>query len=456
MMRLLRRRTTRGSVLIIAIGITIALTGLVFVFTRQMRVELLASGNMVSAIQAGSIVRGAAQHVASRLASTTDRTTLDSLIASDGAVIGEGQYWILRPNPEDEKQYGYGIVDEASKLNINTATIDMLLLLPGMTPDLAASIVDWRDEDSVVSEGGGAESETYLLQPDPYYCKNAPFETLDELRLVKGATTEILYGVDYNHNGVVDLSESTDSVGLTSLNGQSQCGIVKYLTVNTVEANTSSSGQPRLFVGETNNQAMNALSRQLLTLGLEQSRVDAIVGSLRGQAPPLNVLDFYRKSTLKLDEFKKVADLVTTDRARVLQGRINVNTAPKEVLRCLPGLDEGDVEALIAKRSTSGSDTQTVAWVADAIPPEKGAQIGALITTRSYQYSADIAAVGSNGRGYKRSRYVFDLRSTPPRILYRQDLTHLGWPLSAEIQDALRSGQIIPQSLQNAFSTGTR
>lgn len=252
MMRFLRAKRTRGSVLIIAIGITIALTGLVFVFTRQMRVELLASGNMVSAIQAGAVVRGAAQHVASRLATTTDRTTLDTVIASQGVPIGEGQYWILRPDAENEQNYGYGIVDEASKLNINTATIDMLMLLPGMTPELAASIVDWRDEDSIVSEGGGAESETYLLLPDPYYCKNAPFETLDELRLVKGATPEILYGVDLNHNGVVDTDEATNSVGLTSLNGQSQCGIVKYLTVSTVEANTSSSGQARLFVGETN------------------------------------------------------------------------------------------------------------------------------------------------------------------------------------------------------------
>jgi len=455
MMRFPSAKQTRGSVLIIAIGITIALTGLVFVFTRQMRVELLASGNMVSAIQAGAIVRGAAQHVAGRLATTTDRTTLDTVIASQGARIGEGQYWILRPDSENEQNYGYGIVDEASKLNINTATIDMLMLLPGMTPELAASIVDWRDEDSIVSEGGGAESESYLLLPDPYYCKNAPFETLDELRLVKGATLEILYGVDLNHNGVVDATEAVNSTGLLSLNGQSQCGIVKYLTVSTVEANTSSTGQARMFVGETNNQAMNALSRRLLDLSFEQSRVDAIVGSLRGQAPPLNVLDFYKKSTMTLDEFKKIADLITTDRARVLVGRVNVNTAPREVLRCLPGLDEGDVEALIAAR-TSASDTQTVAWVAEAIPPEKGRQVGSYITTRSSQYSADIAAVGSNGRGFKRSRYVFDLRSTPPRILYRQDMTHLGWPLSSEIYDALRSGQEVPQTLQSAFSTGIR
>jgi type II secretory pathway component PulK len=61
-----------------------------------------------------------------------------------------------------------------------------------MGAELAASIVDWRDADDEVTSGG-AESEYYLLLADPYYCKNAPFETLDELLLVKGATRDLLF-----------------------------------------------------------------------------------------------------------------------------------------------------------------------------------------------------------------------------------------------------------------------
>jgi len=55
----------------------------------------------------------------------------------------------------------FELVDEASKLNLNTATVEMLQLLPGMTPELAAAIVDWRDSDSDVTTGG-AEDEVYL------------------------------------------------------------------------------------------------------------------------------------------------------------------------------------------------------------------------------------------------------------------------------------------------------
>jgi type II secretory pathway component PulK len=444
-----------GGILIIAMGITVALSGLVLVFTQQMRVEALASGNLVSQLQADSAVRGAEQHVLYRLANTTDRTTLDTVINSRGANVGDGSFWLIRPNPENEQLFDYGITDEAAKLNINTATVDMLLKLPNMTPELAASIVDWRDADDTVTEGGGAESEYYLLQPDPYYCKNAPFETLDELRLVRGATDELLYGIDANRNGVVDAAEldNGNAASGLSLNGQSQCGIVKYLTVSSIEQNVSSSGQPRTFVGDTDAQTMNGLNR-LLQRTLSEERATAIVGRLRGESPALNVLDFYTKSGMKIDEYKQIVDLITTDRQRVLQGRVNVATAPREVLVCLPGLEEADADALIAKRSTSGSETDTLAWVAETLSPEKARLAGGSMTTRSFQYSADIVGVGANGRGFKRVKAVFDLRSSPPRVTYRRDLTHLGWPMGDEPLDTNRTfGQSMTGS---TFSQGMR
>ncbi|MCY3023881.1 MAG: type II secretion system protein GspK [Planctomycetota bacterium] len=373
----------RGTVLIVAVGVMIVLTGLVLIFSRQMRVEALASGNLVVSAQTDALVAGAAQYVANRLANNQDRTMLDSEILAEAVPLGDGYFWILRPNPDDERQYAFGVVDESSKLNINSADLDALLRLPAMTPELAASIVDWRDPDSVVGDGGGAESEYYLLQPQPYYCKNAPFETLDELLLVKGAARELLYGVDANRNGVVDDDEAGTQTRLTGFSGQVQCGLTKYLTVYSLEPNPARNG-------------------------------------------PL------------------------------LIGRINVNTAPREVLRCLPGLTDGDVDLLIAKRSASGPDLANVSWVAKTLKPATVQGIASRITTRSFQFSADIVAVLGNGRGFKRVKYVFDVRSLPPRLMYRQDLTHYGWPLDAALLEALRSASPIPVSSANTFSLERR
>ena len=62
---------------------------------------------------------------------------------------------------------------------------------------------------------------------------------------------------------------------------------------------------------------------------------------------------------------------------------------------------------------------------------------GPFITTHSYQYTADIAAVGHHNRGYQRVRYVFDTSEDAPIIIRRQDLTHLGWALGKDTRTQL-------------------
>jgi len=66
--------------------------------------------------------------------------------------------------------------------------------------------------------------------------------------------------------------------------------------------------------------------------------------------------------------------------------------------------------------------------------------IGSLITSRAYQFSADIVSVSGDGRAFRRCRIVVDARQSPPRVVYRRDLTSLGWPLDPMILDALRAG----------------
>ncbi len=61
-------------------------------------------------------------------------------------------------------------------------------------------------------------------------------------------------------------------------------------------------------------------------------------------------------------------------------------------------------------------------------------EAGDYITTQSYQFTADIAALGPHGRGYRRVKFIFDTSSGTPRIVYRQDLTHLGWALGKDVR----------------------
>jgi len=437
-----RRRHDRGTVLIVTMWVMLVLAGLVLVFARSMRVEAIASANHVASLQAHAALQGALQLVFAQV-DGSEGGSISAETPCEAVEVGENLFWVLRPDPEDDRDYYFGIVDEASKINLNTASTEMLLELPGMTMELAAAIIDWRDPDGDVSPGG-AESEYYLLLPEPYYCKNAPFETVEEILLVKDASQQLLYAEDTNRNGVLDRNENdtSDSEPPDNKDGHLDRGFFDYVTVYSVEPNVSQSGEPRTNVNDVGSQALPTLLREVIG----ENRFFQVMDRVRAGRPFRNVLDFYFRTGLTMSEFEQIADKLTTRPEENLAGLINVNAAPRQVLLCLPDLDESDVEALMAKRADGDTDLSTIAWVAEALPREKAIAVGDYITTRSFQFSADIVSVSRNGRAFRRCRAVVDGRQSPPRILYWKDLTRLGWPLAPEIISTLRSGASLSEA----------
>ena len=95
----------------------------------------------------------------------------------------------------------YTIRDENGKISINSAsknTLDKLLQFSGIEDKIerstiSDSILDWIDTDKN-HRLNGAEDDYYRKQNPPYYAKNGPIETIDELLKIRGMTEEILYG----------------------------------------------------------------------------------------------------------------------------------------------------------------------------------------------------------------------------------------------------------------------
>lgn len=117
------------------------------------------------------------------------------------AAFGDGAYSVTSfPEAKDGADAKYGMSDEESKINVNSAPIDILkdlLEIAGGADvedayNIAASIVNWRSpEDQALKEGAGAFYYSTLSRP--YKCKNAPMESLEELVLVKGVTRSMYY-----------------------------------------------------------------------------------------------------------------------------------------------------------------------------------------------------------------------------------------------------------------------
>ncbi|MGE5188518.1 MAG: type II secretion system minor pseudopilin GspK [Gemmatimonadota bacterium] len=96
------------------------------------------------------------------------------------------------------------IEDEERKINLNNlmmpqgnapndqnvAVFRRLLEILAIDPSVADAVLDWLDNDES-PRVGGAESSYYLSLPYPYKSKNDLFDTLGELRLVRGVTAEV-------------------------------------------------------------------------------------------------------------------------------------------------------------------------------------------------------------------------------------------------------------------------
>jgi general secretion pathway protein K len=96
--------------------------------------------------------------------------------------------------------YTISIIDESGKVDINAASdvvLKNLFMNTGISEEeadtIVDSIMDWKDPDDL-HRLHGAESDYYQSLQNPYKAKNARFDSLEELLLVKGVTPDILYG----------------------------------------------------------------------------------------------------------------------------------------------------------------------------------------------------------------------------------------------------------------------
>lgn len=447
----------RASVLIIVLWVAFGLVSLAIYFANSSSLELRAADNRVAALEAEQAIAGATRYLSNALANVTEPGVPPdpATLKVEAVQIGTARFWLIgQPlDEEDDLEVTFGLVDEGAKLSLNTATAAMLNKLPRMTEELAAAIVDWRDADSDPSENG-AEDEIYARLNPPYRCKNAPFESIEELRLVSGFTYDILYDEDANLNAVLDNNENDEDATLPNDNhdGVLNRGVLAYLTVHSKQSNMRTNGQMKVNVATVDQNGLRTL---MTDAGISSEKVNQVLapystgGGGQGGLPAVtnnSVLQFYIRAVtngLTAEDFALIEGDLTVSTNQVVEGLVNVNAASATVLACLPGLDAEKADTLVATRAGQ-TEQHSIAWVKDAVDQATADQLGPYITGRSYVYSADIAALGHHGRGYSRAKFIFDTTEGGAKIRQRQDLTHLGWALGQNVRQQIAELQNAP------------
>lgn len=199
--------TNKGVVLLMVLWILMMLTVIVTEFCYSMKTRVNITRNFKESTQAYYIaIAGFHQTIAEIIKQVNTPKTIKEVDFDSVQETEEIQWRINTDIPA--KAFGNGkykvwIDNDGGKVNINLADKGLLrLMLNGFDLEdkekdvIVDSILDWKDADGN-HRINGAEDQYYQSLPDPYECRDADFDSVEELLLVRGVTPDIFYdGLD--------------------------------------------------------------------------------------------------------------------------------------------------------------------------------------------------------------------------------------------------------------------
>ncbi len=415
-----------GFAYLLALSVVLVMTLVTLVLCRGVGQHLRAQNNAAARAQCEQAALGMIRAVAHDLEAARQLGGAPALatVLPEGERIGNCIVMLIGRDPLAAKSV-FGLIPQAAKMNVNTATLEQLAALPGMDVALASAITDWRDEDDDTNEQGGGERNDYAGEPVPYAPRNAPLESLDELRLVRGITGALYFGEDANQNGVLDPGEDTDG------DGKLTPGLRDLLTLDSREPALAPDGSARVDVRDLGRNMRTLL---LDRLGSERGTAVLTAATLARQKRPFaNRLDFLSALELTEDETVKLWPYLAGPEGRV--GLIDAWSCREEVLAAAVG----DTLAKIIVVARPLAAPASPAWLTEALGREDCAKIGMLLTSGSYQFDLDVLAVRTDGAGYARLRATLTLSGTAARVSAIRPAQTQGWPLPWITPDQLRN-----------------
>ena len=181
MIKNMKYTDNKGFALMITIWVMFLIVALTLSVAYITRLEMKKSSYQVNKLKAFYLARAGIEQAVSALYQNKGNIpaefSQEDFTSYNRRNLGEGYYWVT-------------IEDENAKFNLNTLSEDRFNALGIMEQllnreEITDSILDWLDRDSI-SRPYGAEDFYYQFLQPPYHVKNGLFDSIEELRLVKG------------------------------------------------------------------------------------------------------------------------------------------------------------------------------------------------------------------------------------------------------------------------------
>lgn len=398
-------RKRKGLVLIAVLWIVIVLTVIVAILGRKSRLDAKVCLARMESLRCKWASRAGIEKAVAIL--NEDPRENDSLV----------DLW--NDNPEDFNDitlercwFTVRVIDEASKLNVNTATKEQLLGLLYMDEEVADAIIDWRDSDDIPSENG-IESAYYQNLPFEYMARNGPFRTLRELLLVRGVTVELFCGEDINLNGRLDYNERDGDESYPIDNGDYVLnqGWAAYLTCYSASAGQIQSDQNQTDQNQTDqNQTQD---------NQDQNQTD------QNQTRDNQDQNNQSQNDQNQDD-QTQSDQNSQDDSGQASAQVNVNTASEIVLAALLGGDDDAIrtaQSIISYRDSLAYGIENISELVDAgiLSNDMFTQIEDYITVTSNIFTIRCVAIADRNGPYGarlETEAVVDRSTSPCKILY--------------------------------------
>jgi type II secretory pathway component PulK len=396
----------------------VALASIILVSLQIPAFRQATDGREVAArIRATWAARAGLEQTITRLQQEADAaepfgaSTLLANLAQDAeGSLAQASYAIAHDDRAGGSGIAPGPTDAQAKLNINTMTLDDLMLLPDMTEDLAQAILDFIDADDEPQEMG-AEAEAYMGLAASYQPRNGPLRDIRELELVLGVKPELVRGEDWNLNGILDPSENDGDASWPPDNEDSilDGGWSALLTASGVTGGLSLSGLERIDLATADTsqvgQALGTDEQQSQTIvthaqgggkledfikddlnTMAQNAVasddgtgqPAMSGGGGGRGGRGNNPQQPQIKALTRDQLAALLDECTVgDPKTVSSGKLNLNTCPPEALEYITGIDPTLRDALLLFRDQAGGDIPNLTDLLD-VPQMTNAKLAEL------------------------------------------------------------------------------
>ncbi len=374
---------------------------------------LLASSVALESAQTRATITRLEMKRARIAAESGIQRAISAFLAQDVNLVAQTDEWYTLGNQSSDLftvgdvTFRMQIVDASALVNLNSAPETDLQNL-NLTSEQIDSLLDWREE-GVTPRTEGAKDEYYNSLANPYNAGLRRMSTLDEVLLIKGFDT----------NTLLQVPEESSTSGITPQ------PLYSLATVDSFAPNTNAEGEQK--------QNLNQVQAgQLVQLGIPIQVATAIIArrnqlggqfTTLGQALSVNGMNNQAAGAI-VDNFS-VGNLPR------IEGLINVNTAPLDVLLSVTGMTTDVAEGIISRQSAGTTALSELLQV-----PGYTVQLLALtadrFTTKSETFLVRVE--GTVGATRVPLEAVISINGGTPRILKisdapQRDMRALwGWP----------------------------